>query len=500
MMANTQGRRIKVSMDRGRTDRAWRAALALACVVAAMATSVVAPAAAKPGAAAKSALAGRLDPSFGKGGKALIAFAAENAGDVGVKYDLPFQFTAGHLVMSTSPGGKYVVAGGTRVVRLLANGKPDRRFGSAGVVSIPRPPGLSFVLAGAAVDSQGRVLLAGSSRPLPTGSIPDPLLSSATVMRLNSDGSPDTSFGNGGTLVSDFGLKPPLTNTGPYKGAAVGLRSIAVDSLDRPLLSGGSVTKVVSGCGPGETAVSTGFVARLTANGSQDPGFAEAGLRQIPEFSSFEQAGLLPGGTLLAVGLGKPRCADEGGGPAVVLTGFGPEGNLEPGFGFAGFRVLGYKSAPVVSIAPSGKILLLGAKQKDSQLVMRLLPNGAADPGFGRTGRVNVVPPPHAAIAALTTDGRERLLFAGRITKRASKSNPVARSSFLLGRMNPKGSFDRGFGRKGSVRTGFGGPSSSFATQVLVDAKGRIVVGGGVTTSALGTGGGFAIARYLGGR
>ena len=66
--------------------------------------------------------------------------------------------------------------------------------------------------------------------------------------------------------------------------------------------------------------------------------------------------------------------------------------------------------------------------------------------------------------------------------------------------MNPNGNFDRSFGRHGSVRTGFGGPASSFATEVMVDKRGRIVVGGGVTTPRLSTGGGFAIARYLSGR
>ena len=479
----------------GRAARGWRAVLLLACL-AMVGAIVAAPA------VAKQSAAGRLDPSFGKGGKALIAFPAETAGDVGVKYELPFQFDPGQLKMAPAPGGKYVVAGGTRIVRLLANGRPDPGFGSAGVASIPRPAGISFVLAGVAVDSQGRVLVAGSARPLPTGSTPDPLRSSAMVMRFGSDGSPDAGFGDGGTLLSDFGIKPPATNTGFYSGPAVGLRSIAVDSQDRPLLTGGSVTKVVNGCGPGETAVSTGFVARLTPNGSQDSSFGEAGLRQISDFSSFEQGSLLGGGGLLAVGLGKPRCGNEGGGPPVVLTGFSQEGSLDPGFGFAGFRTVGYKSAPVVTVAPSGKIVLLGAKQKDSQLVMRLLPNGANDPGFSRTGKTSIVPPKHGAIAAVAVDNRGRLLFAGRVTKRVapkSKKNPLTRSSFLLARMNPEGSFDRSFGRKGSVRTGFGGPSSSFATQVLVDAKGRIVVGGGVTTPRLNTGGGFAIARYLDG-
>jgi uncharacterized delta-60 repeat protein len=470
----------------------WKMTLLLGCLAAAC----LAPAPAL----AKGPLNGRLDPSFGKGGKTMIAFPAENSGNVGVKYQLPFQFSAGHLEMETTPGGKTVVAGSSRIVRLLANGKADPSFGAGGSVSVVRPPGMTFVLAGLAVDSQGRVLLAGSVRPLPTGSVPDPLLSSAMVIRFSSDGSVDRAFGNEGSLISDFGIKPPATNTGHYIGAAVGLRSLTVDSLDRPLLTGGSVTKVANGCGSGETAISTGFVARLTETGGLDPSFGEGGLRQVADFSSFEQGSSLPGGGLFAVALGKPSCGGEGGGPPVVLTGFGSEGSLNPGFGFAGFRTAGYRSAPVAAVAPGGKIVLLGAKQKASQLVTRLLPNGAADPGFGRIGRINIFPPKHAAFAAVAVDRRGRLLFAGRITKRVapkSKKNPLTRSSFLLARMNPEGSFDRSFGIHGSVPTGFGGPSSAFATQVTVDAKGRIVVGGGVTTPRLASGGGFALARYL---
>ncbi len=75
----------------------------------------------------------------------------------------------------------------------------------------------------------------------------------------------------------------------------------------------------------------------------------------------------------------------------------------------------------------------------------------------------------------------------------------MRRSTFLLIRMRVRGNIDRSFGHHGVVRTGFGGPSSSFATQVIVRGR-RIVVGGGVSTPRLHTGGGFAIARYLGGR
>ncbi len=474
-------------------ERIWKTVLLLSCVIAAWA-------AASSPAAAKEVVAGRLDPSFGKGGKALVAFPAENAGDVGIKYDLPFQFTAGHLVMAQTPGGKIVVAGSTRLARFLPNGKLDRGFGRGGLVTIARPPGMSFVLAGLAVDPQGRILVAGSARPLPASSTPDPLLSSAMVMRFGSNGAVDGSFGNGGAVISDFGIKPPEIGSTRYKGAAVGLRGIVVDSLGRPLLTGGSVTKVIN-CSGTETAVSTAFVGRLTEFGALDPSFGEGGLRQVSDFSSFEQGSLFPGGDLFTVGLAKPRCAG-GSGPPVVLTGFASEGYLDPGFGFAGFRAIGYPKAPVATVARSGKIVLLGAKEDGKQLVTRLLPNGAADPSFGRVGRVQLIPPEHAAFAAVALDGRDRLLLAGRISRRLSKGkrNFGVRSTFLLGRMQPKGTIDRSFGHKGSVRTGFGGPSSSFATQVVLDSKGRILVGGGITTSKLGTGGGFALARYLGGR
>jgi uncharacterized delta-60 repeat protein len=489
-----------VSGERRQVGRIWKTTLLLVCLTAAAAALLASPAVAKRGGGvAQRGLAGRLDPSFGRAGKAMIPFPAENAGEVGIKYTLPFQFTGGHLVMAAAPGGKTVIAGSTRIARLLPNGKLDRGFGGGGVITIERPAGMTFVLAAVAVDSQGRILIGGSARPLPSNSTPDPLISSAMVMRFAADGSVDRSFGQDGTLVSDFGIKPPAIGSGFYKAAAVGLRSLVVDSQDRPVVTGGSVTKIVN-CS-GETAVSTGFVARLTGSGTLDSSFGEGGLRQIADLSSFEQGALFPDGGLFTVGLGKPHCAGEGSGPPVVLTGFGPEGNLDPGFGFAGFRAIGYSAAPVATVAPSGKIVLLGAKEKDRQLVIRLLPNGASDPGFGRTGRVVLVGLQHAAFAAVAVDGQGRLLFAGRITKRVSKKkkNRLRRSTFLVARMNPDGTVDRSFGHKGSVRTGFGGPSSSFATQVMLDAQGRILVGGGISTPLLATGGGFALARYLGG-
>jgi uncharacterized delta-60 repeat protein len=443
--------------------------------------------------------AGRLDKSFGTAGKTMVAFPAENPGGIGVKYEIPFQFTPGHLEMAPAPGGKLVVAGSTQLVRLLANGHLDPSFGNGGVVAIARPPAQSFVLAGVAVDSLGRILIAGSARPIPAESTPDPLISSAMVRRYAADGTLDSSFGDQGTVLTDLGILPPRIGNVRYQGASVGLNGIVVDSLDRPVLTGASVTEVVP-CSGMERSVNTGFVARLTVSGATDPGFGEKGLRQIVDFGSFRQGHLFPGGNLLVLGSGKFSCAG-GVSSRLVLTSFETAGNLDGDFGFSGFRSIGLQSAPVVTLAPSGKILLLGGKRNAGkgrvrQLVMRLLPDGAIDPGFGRVGRISISIPRSTGFAAIASDSKERILLAGRVLHKLQRPGPP-RSTFLLARMKPKGRFDRSFSHHG-VQTGFGGPSSAYATQVLVRGR-RILVGGLVSTPRLATGGGYAIARFLSG-
>lgn len=446
---------------------------------------------------------GQLDPSFGKAGKATVAFPAEAAGKTGVKYELPFQYSPGHLQMASAGEGKVVVASSSKIVRLLASGKPDPAFGTGGAVAIEPPPGQVFLLADVAVDSHGRVLVAGSTRPLPTESTLDPLASLAMVRRYTANGAVDTNFAQGGTLDSDLGFEPPEINSRRYPSASVGLHGLVIDAEDRPVISGGAVTEVVS-CYPSDPpnrAVSTGFVARLTEAGALDPGFGAAGLHQVGDLGSFSQGHVLPGGALLALGSAKFSCSGATTAP-LVLTSLTATGAPVPGFGFAGFRSLALKAAPTVAIAPSGKIALLAPpskhKRKTFQLLMRLLPSGAADPGFGRTGRVQIVGARNGSFTALAVDGAERIVLAGHASRPVPRGG-VRRSTFLLGRLKPKGTFDRSFGRRGTVRTGFGGPASAYATQVLLGAKGRILAGGIVSDPRLPSGGGFAIARYFSG-
>jgi uncharacterized delta-60 repeat protein len=451
-----------------------------------------APAAAKQG-------GGRLDTSFGKGGKVTVGFPPGDTGTNGPQYELPFSFTPGHLEMAKAPGGKVVVAGATKVVRYLANGKVDKSFGNAGTASVPQPPGGVFVLAAVAVDSTGQVVLGGLAREVPPNSTPDPVQSSGTLIRLSADGSPDSGFGSNGVLITNFGIPAPKAAgpTGRYPRAAVGIDDIAIDPQNRILVTGGAVTELV-GCS--RTVNSEGFVTRLTETGQVDPGFQFHLVEGLAQLGQIEAR---PAG-FLALSSGGPLC-NETNAPNSVLVGIQPGGDLDSDFATFGFRTVDFAYPPVMAVTPDGKILLMDrrpyGKGKSVQTIERLLPSGAFDPSFKRTGRVDIVLPKHASLSALAVDRKGRILVAGKLTRRVSKSpkNKLRRSTFLVSRLQADGVIDRSFGHRGSISTGFGGPSNSFATQVTVDGKGRILVGGGIVSPRLESGGGFAIARYLGG-
>lgn len=507
--------------------RGWKAALWVAMVLCMSLAAMVGTATAfEPGSpfAPPAGKAGQRDTSFGKGGKLTVGFPSESAGSSGPQYELPFEFTPGNQKMALAPGGKLVVAGAQKIVRYLEDGKLDPTFGENGVVRVARPTGGVFVLSGVAVDSLGRVVVVGLTRPLPTNSTPDPVISSATVMRFTAEGKPDPTFGTKGVLISDLGLGDPAAPSGTYGGPSVGLRSVAIDSQNRIVVSGGYVTELAK-C---ERSVnSKGFVARLTQSGALDQTFGAGGIRALGTISSLGRIAPFSGGYLTA-GTGGPFCtAAEG--PAQLLTAFTGEGNLNSNFASFSFRTLKNVTPIAMTVTPTDKILLLGQQQHERvyhkvtefvkgkngekgkkvtrrvgktiqyQVIVRLLPSGAFDPGFSRIGSAKFVDPKNGSFSDLTGNAGDRTYLVGNLGKRVSPSphNQILRRTFVLGCLSPKGTYNRKFGERGKVTTGFGGPSSAVATQVLVDGKGRILVGGSVVTPELQSGGGFAIARYL---
>ncbi|MDE2180609.1 MAG: hypothetical protein KGJ40_07160, partial [candidate division NC10 bacterium] len=123
---------------------------------------------------------GSLDPGFGSGGKVLT--------DVG--------WPNGAFALILQPDGRLVAAGigstgGTALVRYTANGTLDPSFGSGGTVTTDVP---AYGARALILQPDGKLVAAGS------------LDNNFALARYNAaDGSLDTSFGGGGTVMTDFG-------------------------------------------------------------------------------------------------------------------------------------------------------------------------------------------------------------------------------------------------------------------------------------------------------
>jgi uncharacterized delta-60 repeat protein len=133
---------------------------------------------------------GSLDATFGTGGKVTTDFASgtDVALDVTVQAD-------GKIVASGSTGNMADLA----LVRYNVDGSLDASFGAGGKVTTD----ISFVenAESVRIQSDGKIVIAGYSFVGPGNK------SDFVLLRYNSDGSLDSSFGTGGKVLTDLGTR-----------------------------------------------------------------------------------------------------------------------------------------------------------------------------------------------------------------------------------------------------------------------------------------------------
>ena len=343
---------------------------------------------------------GTLDPTFGSGGVATTDFF----GDVEDLFDMKLQVD-----------GKIVAVGYTRatptdptiiaLARYNPNGSLDPTFGNGGKATASLP-NFIFNVSGAAIQSDGKILVSGTISDLMHTD------SSCYVARFDTNGSLDSNFG-GGIIINDFG--------GTFGNEA--FTDVTVQTDDKV---------VVSGVVPGQSQDFHDFVTvRYNPNGSQDPTFGSGG---------------------------------------VVTTDF--VGSVD--------------NAGEVLVQPDGKILVAGISSSASDFdfaIVRYNPNGSLDPTFGNGGKVR-------------TDFSGGNDFGGPLALQPNGKIIVVGSTggdFGLVRYNPNGSLDPTFGGDGTVTTDFSGGNDG-ATDVALQTDGKIVVAGFAQNADLD----FALARYNG--
>jgi uncharacterized delta-60 repeat protein len=104
-------------------------------------------------------------------------------------------------------------------VRLNQDGRLDARFGDGGIVGEPFRRFATFTPTAAAVDQQGRLVVAGTRESRP-------LCGTAELLRLDRNGHPDPTFGSDGVVIG--GAFPPGACTDVTNMAVLGDGSILV--------------------------------------------------------------------------------------------------------------------------------------------------------------------------------------------------------------------------------------------------------------------------------
>ncbi|MEW4566332.1 hypothetical protein AB1L88_00550 [Tautonia sp. JC769] len=157
---------------------------------------------------------GRLDPSFGQGGRVALGF------DLGTTADRRHDDPAA-LVLQ--PDGKVVAAGTVLrddgqsdfgIVRLNANGTPDQGFGQDGRVRVDVGTGARDIAVALARQGDGRLLVSGEVQSAEGDA-------DFGVIQLSSTGQLVGTFGEHGRVLIPFDLGPRPFNSDRARGAAL---------------------------------------------------------------------------------------------------------------------------------------------------------------------------------------------------------------------------------------------------------------------------------------
>ncbi len=179
----------------------------------------------------------------------------------------------------------------------------------------------------------------------------------------------------------------------------------------------------------------------------------------------------------------------------VTVTVRGVAGSLDTSFGTGGKTVTAVGPtddyAQAMAVQADGKLVVVGygntGASTDFELV-RYQRDGAIDTTFGTNGVVTTDVSTGSDVAnavAIQADGK--IVVAG-----SADVSPKGKS-FAVVRYNADGSLDGTFGNGGKVITSFGSQSDE-AFAVVVQADGKIVLGGHYRSATLGLD--FALARY----
>jgi uncharacterized delta-60 repeat protein len=389
-----------------------------------------------------------------------------------------------------------------------ADGDLDISFGDGGRLTTDFPTG-SFATA-VAVQTDGKVVAVGAAAGASTDG-------EFAIARYEPDGDLDTTFGDGGTVVT------PIAG-----GNGDEARSVAIQQNGRIVVAGtdswrkwalvryrpdGTLDDAFGGNGivrtnftPGDDVAwdlaiqpdgkivavgAAGFgqqgfqLARYRRDGGLDRSFGDDGLVVTRYHRANARTVVLqPDGRIVVAGYNSRGLA---------LARYRRDGRLDRTFsgnGTVGPVVWGV-FALAVAVQPNGRIVLAGDFDIFAFGLARFLPDGRLDRSFGHDGVVREsVEGAEQGASGIVIQPDGRIVATGSSGPHESGDATIPR--FVLIRRLADGHRDTSFGVNGEVTTFFVGGARAHGS--AVDTSGRIVVVGGSGEGSIGS---FALARYL---
>lgn len=397
----------------------------------------------------------------------------------------------------------------------------DPSFGSGGKV-ISSPGTLDDFGHSSVIQSDGKIIFVGTTRQ---GTDYDFVL-----MRLESDGSPDVTFGVNGFVITDFNGFDDGANdvviqpdgkivVGGYSSTAMGAdfaaaRYNADGTLDNTFSGNGKVSvdfdddwdyglslvlqtdgKIVLGGYRYEINTDYDFaLARFNSDGNLDNTYSGDG-KTTTDFGFMtdyiSEIILQPDGKIVAAGFGM---SDVTYFEDFCLARYNVSGSLDASFGVGGkvmTEVAEYSDECwAMALQPDGKILVGGFSDTspDAKMsVLRYHPDGTLDASFDGDGiALLTVMGLAPAVQSIYVRSDNKILLSGTVLNGSS-------GDFFLVQLNEDGTFDTSFDDDG-IYTCSLGSGDDVAVDIDVQTDGKILLSG---SSEAGSGDDMVIARFM---
>ena len=419
--------------------------------------------------------AGLIQPQDVLGSMGLVRFNADGSHDatfgttngrtvlnvVEGRYFIPGQASgAGDDIIVSGVLGDYGTPVDFAVARFDADGAPVDSYGDGGVA------GAAFT--GPGSNRASDVLVLPDGRFVVAGSTWGPFNTSDFMLaRYLPDGAPDATFGEGGTVLTDFG-RSEFSNV------------LAVQDDGKLVVAGRFVDR------DGRFTLA---MARYNEDGTLDTGFGDEG-RVIADFGAnefFASVAIQHDGKILAAGWVSRRTTTND--QDLIVVRYDPDGTLDGAFGTGGITAIDFgesERGTALLLQPDGKIVLAGEallrlpSYPSASVAARLQADGSLDTTFGDGGKVIVE----------FTSGSEDEGFS-RLARYAD-GRILAFGNAGLARFLPGGTLDPSFDGDGKLTPSLADAGFTLVTDAILQPDGKILIGGTERSAAVSR---FVVAR-----